>query len=464
MFLIVTVLSHWQKRINFINLKVYLLNAKSETINHLLSILKMKRTVLILLSLNLTIYAFSQLIVKGNYTTVSNVIGVNAIYLFSQLNNNSVSDATEIHYKSSDPNVLVQWFTFQNGIKTFLNDVNVVSSTETYIEPKNNTGYILSVDGVETSFWVFDYSSYLPNISSITAVDGFNPCEDVEIQMNGNVPIFQYQNTSGAVFALPRKFSLTYNTLKWDNANWSVADTIETITLPATNIFVPVPLTNTNFTLSGDQFAKSLGLNELSVTSGLYASKAVKCNLTTLTTTRDDLNENERPEQTTSLSGSAPLEIQFFSNPTANVQNYRWQIYKDNALVLTRTEQNHQYTFREAGKYTVKLLVSNTSCSDSAFVDISISESSLMAPRIFTPNGDGKNDEFRVVYTSINQFHGTIINRWGRIIFEWTDPAKGWDGKINGKPAPEGTYFYIIDAKGSDAKVYKLKGPINLLR
>lgn len=342
--------------------------------------------------------------------------------------------------------------------------MNVVSSTETYIELKNNTGYILSVDGVETSFWVFDYSMYLPNISSIAAVDGFNPCEDVEIQLNGNVPIFQYQNTSGAILSLPRKFSLIYNTLKWENANWSVTDTIETITLPAANIFVPVPLTNTNFTLSGDQFAKSLGLNELSVASGLYASKAVKCNLTTFTTTRDDLNENERPEQTTSLSGSAPLDIQFFSNPTANVQNYRWQIYKDNTLVLTRTEQNHQYTFTEAGKYTVKLLVSNNSCSDSASVDISISESNIIAPKIFTPNGDGKNDEFRVAYTSITEFQGTIINRWGRIIFEWSDPAKGWDGKINGKPAPEGTYFYIINAKGSDNKLYKLKGPINLLR
>ena len=132
--------------------------------------------------------------------------------------------------------------------------------------------------------------------------------------------------------------------------------------------------------------------------------------------------------------------------------------------MLTRTTQNHQYTFAESGNYKVKIQVSNVFCADSAFVDVIVSESQIVAPKIFTPNGDGFNDEFRVAYKSIIQFNATIVNRWGRVLFKWTDPAKGWDGKINGKPAPEGTYFYIITAKGSDDKIYPLKGHINLLR
>jgi hypothetical protein len=49
-------------------------------------------------------------------------------------------------------------------------------------------------------------------------------------------------------------------------------------------------------------------------------------------------------------------------------------------------------------------------------------------------------------------------------VFYWTDPQKGWDGKINGKDASEGAYIYLIEAIGTDKKEYKLKGTINLLR
>jgi hypothetical protein len=73
-------------------------------------------------------------------------------------------------------------------------------------------------------------------------------------------------------------------------------------------------------------------------------------------------------------------------------------------------------------------------------------------------------------------------------VYEWSDPAKGWDGTIGGKPAAEGAYFYVIRALGTDADenakyilkpiykkklkkqdealigVYQLSGSINLLR
>ena len=76
-----------------------------------------------------------------------------------------------------------------------------------------------------------------------------------------------------------------------------------------------------------------------------------------------------------------------------------------------------------------------------------------------------------------------------KLVYEWDDPAKGWDGTINGRPAAEGAYFYVIRALGTDAAknasyiglkavykkmklnadkaalgVYQLSGDINLLR
>ena len=37
-------------------------------------------------------------------------------------------------------------------------------------------------------------------------------------------------------------------------------------------------------------------------------------------------------------------------------------------------------------------------------------------------------------------------------MYEWTDPSKGWDGTIGKRPAPEGAYFYVIRALGTDAE------------
>ena len=112
----------------------------------------------------------------------------------------------------------------------------------------------------------------------------------------------------------------------------------------------------------------------------------------------------------------------------------------------------------------------------------------LLVPNVFTPNGDGKNDEFRVLYRSIKEYHIWVYNRWGKLVYESQDPAKGWDGTINNHPAAEGAYFYVIRALGTDAAanaeyrtkaaykrakdkadeaiigVYQLSGDINLLR
>lgn len=421
----------------------------------------MKRIILSVIMIISVVASFAQLYAVGQYAEVSLSGDVNHIYLFG-----SIDDQTEIHYKSSNPTVYIQWFTYLNGTRTPLTSVSTTSSPstiDTYFKPQNNTGYIVSVDGKETTFWVYDYSRYLFTSNSFGVSDADSPCEEVSVSLQGVIPEFTYQSPTGRIVLLPRSYELKYTTLSWNGENWENKDTTLNISVPQLHFQVPVPLANTAFTLTGDEYARKMNLQPGVIISDEYKTNAVKCKITTLTAARSELNENERPD-TTTLSGSAPLEIQFFGNPTPNVRNFLWKIYKDGNLMLTRTTQDHQYNFTESGNYKVKLQVSNNFCTDSAFVDVIISESQIVAPKIFTPNGDGFNDEFRVAYKSIIEFNATIINRWGRVLFKWTDPAKGWDGKINGKPAAEGTYFYIITAKGSDGKIYPLKGHINLLR
>ena len=57
-----------------------------------------------------------------------------------------------------------------------------------------------------------------------------------------------------------------------------------------------------------------------------------------------------------------------------------------------------------------------------------------------------------------------MFNRNGKKLYEWTDPAGGWDGKCGGKEAPDGGYYLYVQAQGADGKKYEYKKVINVLR
>lgn len=194
----------------------------------------------------------------------------------------------------------------------------------------------------------------------------------------------------------------------------------------------------------------------------------------TMTVTGDDYMS----EDMTEYDGNAPMYAVF----KANIENegdyealYEWRFYKaDNSETpfLTRYVADTDYTFAESGSFTVELLVTFVLGTDtieytmdSPFA-ISISESVLEVPNAFTPNGDGINDIFKVKegYQSIVKFKAMVFSRWGKKIYEWNDPAGGWDGKSGGHDCPTGAYYLNIEAKGADGRNYNIKKVINLLR
>jgi len=67
-------------------------------------------------------------------------------------------------------------------------------------------------------------------------------------------------------------------------------------------------------------------------------------------------------------------------------------------------------------------------------------------PNVFTPNNDGLNDFFRPKRksSSVTGIEIRIFNRWGRTVFETTDPEIMWDGKEmkSDIDVADGTYFY----------------------
>ena len=177
--------------------------------------------------------------------------------------------------------------------------------------------------------------------------------------------------------------------------------------------------------------------------------------------------------------GQAPLVATFKANPSEmgdKQPSFEWHFYKMNSgegrrEIVVRYEEETQYTFMESGVYNIVLRTTlnddnDVSELDSVTIIVTILESRLEFPNAFSPNGDGINDIYQAKegYKSIISFHAIILNRWGQKLYEWDNPAGGWDGKFHGQDVKQGVYFVQVKAKGADGKDYLIRKDVNLLR
>lgn len=393
---------------------------------------------------------------------------VDALVMFT-----GISPSAELTLQTDGSVSSIEWYEYYNaGSSPEFHPLPVFQSNQTSIQPDDNCGYLIKLSGARNgqsytqilTIYVMDYLTKAPSDLKLIPVEPV-ACESFRLALSGSIPEMNYATSTGLVYAVERELELEYQTLEWTEG-WSPKTIRETVQLDEGSLPVAsAPLKDTYFTVRGDQFAADLGVSPFTVKSDLFPAIRVACKITTTATVRTEEHESDRPGLVSVLSGSAPLEIRFKANGNEPVANYYiWTIHREDALVLTRTDESHTYTFTEAGQYIVKVRAENASCSSTDSLIVTISESAISAPNVFSPNGDEINDEFRVSYKSIVEFQGVIFNRWGTKIFEWTDIQKGWDGTHNGRPVKEGPYFYVIRARGSEGKIYNLKGDINLLR
>jgi gliding motility-associated-like protein len=114
--------------------------------------------------------------------------------------------------------------------------------------------------------------------------------------------------------------------------------------------------------------------------------------------------------------------------------------------------------------YTLNV-ISDVGCgSASDNVNVTIFRG-FFIPNSFTPNGDGKNDRFRIrAYENYTITRFIIYNRWGSIIFNSTNTTDGWDGTYKEYPQPMGVYIYYLELKNSNGEKMIKQGTVQLLR
>lgn len=83
----------------------------------------------------------------------------------------------------------------------------------------------------------------------------------------------------------------------------------------------------------------------------------------------------------------------------------------------------------------------------------------------FTPNGDGVNDRWLITNGNcLTKARAQVFNRYGAKVFESADYRNTWEGTYEGKPLPDGTYYYVITYTLLNGRTEFLKGNVTILR
>jgi len=121
-------------------------------------------------------------------------------------------------------------------------------------------------------------------------------------------------------------------------------------------------------------------------------------------------------------------------------------------------------TVNEAGNYWVNVF--DGMCYNTDTINIEPVDCEMLVPIVITPNWDGDNDYFFAnTSEDIYDFSLIVFSRWGEKIWETENKNDKWDGTKNGKPAADGTYYWITKYKclGSPQKFIR-RGSVTVLR
>ncbi len=162
-----------------------------------------------------------------------------------------------------------------------------------------------------------------------------------------------------------------------------------------------------------------------------------------------------------------PADFEFCEETTALIEA---GVSHHDHIIWSTGETSAIITINEAGNYTI---VATNDCG--------ISEASTRAeqvrcycemfvPNAFTPDLDGLNELFfPVINCELDEYHFTVINRWGETVFKSSTPGEGWNGSSPGRThwAHNDIYVwkvsYRTDVAGELIVVNKL-GHVLLLR
>jgi gliding motility-associated-like protein len=228
---------------------------------------------------------------------------------------------------------------------------------------------------------------------------------------------------------------------------------------------------NANVVLNG-QFNNATGASWSTSGTGSFSPSATNLNATYIPGTNDKTAGNVKLTLTTTGNGPCAaaadvIVITIKTPPVINGAGVKYVI-EESSTVLNAVASGLNLNYSWApGIYLNNDTIPNPICTPSSDVLYKLivkdplgctSTGDIMVkilkhpqiPNVFSPNSDGINDRWQIKYLSdYPDCTVDIYNRYGQPIYHSVGYANAWDGTLNGKQLPAGTYYYIIDPKNN---------------
>lgn len=325
-------------------------------------------------------------------------------------------------------------------------------------------------------------------VSGATAFCDGNSVTLTSVFSTGNQWYFNNQplpgETNAALLASDAGY---YKVAVWQGNNWIYSDSILVTVYPAaqypavndTNVCrnAPVTITASGSDIykwytdqTGNTLASSnniLSISQVASPQTYYveATNVYGCS----TVDRLDVNIGLLPTPQLAFQPSTQASLGLFTttfiNTSVDADMYSWT-FGDTAN-NTSTDANPVHIYAASGNYLITLYAENsaTGCVDTISRVINVvGNNNLFIPTTFTPNGDGKNDLFRVRGDHFTLDEMLIYDQWGKLLYRTDSSRPNWDGRVGGDVVQNGTYVYRIHIINDNNISSVLTGSITVIK
>jgi gliding motility-associated-like protein len=176
-----------------------------------------------------------------------------------------------------------------------------------------------------------------------------------------------------------------------------------------------------------------------------------------------------RGTDTTVITTLLPLPIQFLPSDTA-ICSYGSLTLKANTAYKTYLWSTNalgsSITINQPGLYWLQVKDGND-CEGKDSIVVSPKEcmKGLYVPTAFSPNGDRKNEVFRpMLFGNVKHYQFTVYNRWGQVIYQTTEPGKGWNGSYGGSTQDSNVFVWTCSYQLEGDALKTERGTVLLIR
>lgn len=381
-----------------------------------------------------TITSFAQITSNGFYTEPTNYTdnGPNdPIFFYTNINTASIDAPSGVNY---------QWFKYSTTSNSFELISGATGSNLSNIEESGYQVQVETSDGNINNYYCWNFA---PTIQVDSIGMPFESCDNIRLTAYTQNKVLTYYNHN----TNSESQTVDYG------YNWTSVPTGPFDGQTGYTNIGDAPTEDTEYSvIVGGKFSAGL---EAGTASYAYEAIAVEAEFSF---------ESEGTADNEGKEGSAPMIVRFTDESSGKVNDWEWTFGDAGKDFIP----DPIFTFQTFGTYNVVLFARNTDSGCESETDpevFQVNEMVVKVPNAFTPfSSPGQNDEFRVLFRSVKKFDMLIYNRWGKRVYQSSNPEEGWNGRIGGQKAEPGVYFYNIEAEGyNKGESVSLEGAVHLI-